>query len=213
MLFQFMEKQSTIPIGAIGTVLLDKNMQTIHSFSTFPSKRQIMNLMLRNYIKCIFPVYIRNYIKRIFPICTVNKERLPFNGKPFFEVDYITGADLFMSKQLFKQFNGFDPQFFMYYEETDLQKRMSYLALKRLIIDGPQIQHWGSASTSNSSYKRSMLEVVSMFKYFRKHSNRYIYYLFRIGYPIMGIPVLFDKRFTIDEKKKYLMFLFSGILR
>jgi hypothetical protein len=42
--------------------------------------------------------------------------------------------------------DGFDPRFFLYFEETDLQKRMQNRGLKRVLIHGPEIIHreWGS---------------------------------------------------------------------
>ena len=45
-------------------------------------------------------------------------------------VDFISGADLFIRKATFERLNGFDPEFFMYYEEVDLQKRMDLLRIK-----------------------------------------------------------------------------------
>jgi GT2 family glycosyltransferase len=40
------------------------------------------------------------------------------------KVGYITGADLMISADLFRRLNGFDPDFFMYYEETELTFRV-----------------------------------------------------------------------------------------
>jgi len=44
-------------------------------------------------------------------------------GKPR-KVGYITGADLLIRKEIFDRLNGFDPVFFMYYEETELTDRV-----------------------------------------------------------------------------------------
>jgi len=194
--FQFMETHNTSKIGAIGGLLLNQNMQPIHSSGSFPSKRKILYLLLRG------------YFQRIFPISIKKTERLSFDGDSTFEVDYITGADLFMSAELFKQLNGFDTRFFMYYEETDLQKRMDKLNLKRLIVQGPEIQHLCNASTSNSNKKR-ILTTTSLFIYMKKHSCTCSYWLFRIIYPILRLPVLFDRRFTSQERNEYFLFLFN----
>lgn len=39
-------------------------------------------------------------------------------------VDYVSGAFMLMSRALFERAGGFDPRFFLYFEETDLQKRI-----------------------------------------------------------------------------------------
>lgn len=46
-----------------------------------------------------------------------------FSGKPM-KVFYVTGADLMIKKELFEELGGFSSEFFMYYEETDLCKRI-----------------------------------------------------------------------------------------
>ena len=39
-------------------------------------------------------------------------------------VAYVTGADLMIRRELFLEAGGFDPDFFMYYEETELSSRI-----------------------------------------------------------------------------------------
>lgn len=46
-----------------------------------------------------------------------------YTGKPM-SVAYVTGADLMIRRELFLEAGGFDPDFFMYYEETELSYRI-----------------------------------------------------------------------------------------
>ena len=72
--------------------------------------------------------------------------------------DYITGADLFMKKKLFMAAGGFDSQFFMYYEDQDLQWSISKMGFSAKIIDGPSIVHLESASSGGGIHKMSMVD-------------------------------------------------------
>ena len=62
------------------------------------------------------------------------------------EVDWILGACIFIKAELLKTINGFDKDYFMFYEEVDLCKRVSNKGYK--IIYSPQhsIHHIGSVS-------------------------------------------------------------------
>ena len=64
----------------------------------------------------------------------------------FFEVDWILGACIFIRVELFKTVNGFDKDYFMFFEETDLCKRVADKGFKIIYYPQLQINHLGSAS-------------------------------------------------------------------
>ena len=72
------------------------------------------------------------------------------------EVDYVTGADLFCCNN---DFARFDENFFLYFEETDLQYKMYKNGLKRRIIEEPQIIHL--AGQSNNAKRESIFRYIS----------------------------------------------------
>lgn len=135
--FAFMEQSKNDQIGATGTLLLNEDRTIGHSFGSFPSQTFIFKTKLKYWI---YKYFGSEMLRRKPRAVNITPEQLPF------EVDFITGADLFVPAKIFKQLDGFDPRFFLYFEETDLQKRMQKLGLKRLIISGPEIIHreWGS---------------------------------------------------------------------
>lgn len=55
------------------------------------------------------------------PFPNKKSEEKLFEGA--FHVDYITGADMFLTRETFEKAGLFDTAFFMYYEETCLQKQ------------------------------------------------------------------------------------------
>ncbi|MDR1809420.1 MAG: glycosyltransferase family 2 protein [Prevotella sp.] len=88
----------------------------------------------------------------------LNRERKPgFNktGQPK-DVNVIVGADLFISKQLFDEQNGFDPDFFMYFEEVELCNRIQNKGYKIVSVPQAKIIHkqGGSAENKNDELKK-----------------------------------------------------------
>lgn len=189
----FARNNKNLNFGCLGTVLLDENKNSIHSSENFPSKKRIIFEVLNNYLK--------HFFKSPF-----KKERREFGESEYFEVDYITGADLFMSRELFRNMKGFDPMFFMYYEETDLQKQISKLGLKRLLIKGAEIIHLegGSNIATTFSAKRRIMISTSLLKYLKKNSFIVNYYIFKVIFFVIRVPVLLDSRISNKERREYI---------
>ena len=57
------------------------------------------------------------------------------------EVGYITGADMMIRKQVLDEVGYFDPDFFMYYEETELTYRIKKAGYKVVSVPWAKIQH------------------------------------------------------------------------
>lgn len=195
--FDFFENYPLNKVGAAGSLLLDKDLKPTHSSGSFPLKTNTLKVTFLGYFDKTY--FFRNH----------RKEKLAFGKETFFNVDYITGADLYIPHEIFDQVGGFDSTFFMYYEDTDLQKRLKKLELKRIIIDGPKIIHLegGSNSFSIVSAQKRILVTKSLFQYFKKHSIIHYYLLFRLAYFFLRLPVLFDKRILFGDRIKYLAFL------
>ncbi|MCB9247186.1 MAG: hypothetical protein H6613_00875 [Ignavibacteriales bacterium] len=68
------------------------------------------------------------------------------NDKNIFNVDWILGACLFIRADIFKEINGFDKDYFMFFEEVDLCKRVSNKNYKIIYLPKLSIHHIGSVS-------------------------------------------------------------------
>jgi GT2 family glycosyltransferase len=184
--FNYMEQHSNESIGAIGGWLLDNNGKVNVSFGYFPS----------------FQVELY-YLRDKF----LQKERVS-NIKEELEVDFVMGADLFIRKSVFDDLKGFDPNFFMYYEETDLQFRMKNKALKRLIIPGTNIVHLegGSFNEKAKNFSRFMISQKSRKYYMKK-------YFFGFSYLSYYLISLFNKfeifRYNWTFKQKIIFYKFT----
>ena len=116
-------------------------------------------------------------------------------------VDFISGADLFIRKATFERLNGFDPEFFMYYEEVDLQKRMDLLGLKRIILPEVRIIHLEGESFASKrlTFRRFLIAQESFNRYIANHYGG----VSKLGFrTLMGILRLtfFTHRWCWKEK-------------
>lgn len=197
---QFFETLPDTKIGAAGSILLDSELMPTHSSGRFPNIVNALKVPLFGY-------FDRNYFINSF-----RKEKKEFNNEAYFEIDYVTGADLFMPHQLYDNIGGFDPCFFLYYEETDLQKRLNYAGFKSVIIDDPKIIHLEGKSNKKPifSNKTRIIFTKSEFLYFKKHSNLISYLVYRFCILIIRLPLLFDSRIPFADRIKYLSFLIIG---
>ncbi|MFW9929157.1 MAG: glycosyltransferase family 2 protein [Candidatus Thorarchaeota archaeon] len=176
-------------IGCVGTMLLDADKNSNVSFGYFPT--------IKNEIGYIF--------KKIFKRFKADKSLVSVKTEntTSFNVDFVSGADLFIPRKVLEEVGGFDKQFFMFYEETDLQKRMSDKNLKRIIIKEPQIIHLEGGSFSGAtsfSFSKFVMSQKSLNYYIDKHFKGIDYFIFRIGIIFIRMTVLFDSRFSFKER-------------
>lgn len=91
------------------------------------------------------------------------------------DVAYISGADLMIEKQLFNSLEGFSPEFFMYYEETDLCKRVIKEAQKYILsVPDAEIIHLegGSLKKNKISARKAKMILESRFKFIARYHSR-----------------------------------------
>lgn len=186
----------TLPNGdvaCLGCILLAKNgMEKIHSYGEFPSLSNMFLSLCRTYLR-------------------LSQKKKRIGSVPFY-VDYITGADLFIKKSLIDKLGFFDTDFFMYYEETELQYRYNKAGYKSMIIPtGPQIIHLegGSSAVSGLQNKRPKywsMYFHGMFTYMRKRYNIILYLFFRLL--AFGYMPLIVRKYTKKTDKMEIVKIF-----
>lgn len=126
-------------VGICGGNLFDINMRPNHSFSMlFPS---IMNEV---------DVFLGRLLSKLSHKTNFNYTKLPI------AVSYITGADLMISRKLYNDLDGFSPDFFMYFEETELSFRIKKMGYDIKCIPQAQIVHLEGKSFSVEENKLRM---------------------------------------------------------
>ena len=155
-MFDFMEKEENSMIGVCGGYLVDKELNPIHCGGRLPSLKEILwKLGLKN-------VFKKYYKSNICMPLNSDDENLDL------KLEYITGADIFFRKSVLDKVGIFDENIFMYFEETDLCKRIWNNGYKIKFVPEAKIIHLEGASTKSSIKKLKMIKK-SEFYYFKKH--------------------------------------------
>lgn len=136
----------------LGCYLQDAEGNYIHSFSNFQDRKHLFVRTLYLYFPWLLKIRKQSTNNRIEPI-----EK---------EVDFITGADLFIRKADYDRLGGFDENFFMYCEDEDLCLRASKLGIPCWVITEPIIIHLEGKSSKVSSTKRKM--ITTSYQYFMR---------------------------------------------
>lgn len=84
------------------------------------------------------------------------------------EVDWISGALLFIKAGVFMKINGFDERYFMYMEDVDLCKKLESANIKRAIIKFDNIIHDAARDNRRLFSLPMAWHVSSIIKYFIK---------------------------------------------
>ncbi|MFA6250896.1 MAG: glycosyltransferase family 2 protein [Candidatus Shapirobacteria bacterium] len=118
------------------------------------------------------------------------------------QLEWLHGAFILIRTASIKNIAGFDSNYFMYGEEIDLfyRLKLSGQASNRYLI-GPQIIHFGGASSSTKSFPLSR-EYQGLLYFFKKHKPEWQYQLVKILFkfnPTLYLRALF---FSICGKKE-----------
>lgn len=102
------------------------------------------------------------------------------------DIDYVSGANLFVRRAVFEKVGGFDPDFFLYFEETELAWRMRKAGWKMAVLPSVKIVHEEGSAGSNER------TAFSTFRYRHYLQGRQIFYrkAHGIGYAVLA--VIFD---------------------
>ncbi len=212
----YIENNGHEKIGVLGTMLHDDCGRSVTSYGEFPRISDAIKNMLQSLVKDKIRL-IRAFLigKRAPRKSQSGAETRNQRYRKY--VDYVTGADLFMKKEVFDEFRGFDPSFFIYYEETELQLRMKNKGYKRIIIEGPVIIHerCGSSKTSSTSrraalvrFYRKALSDQSAIIYFSKLKKKSAF-LLKLIYFVKHAELLFAF-FVMKGRKWHFLWRFKG---
>lgn len=85
---------------------------------------------------------------------------------------WLSGACLLVRRSVFEQIGGFDEEFFMYFEDVDICRRIGQLGLKNVYVPASRVHHVGAATTSRFPQKMLTAHHRSAYTYLaKKHSS------------------------------------------
>ena len=165
-MFDYMEKEENQKVGACGGYLSNINGKAAICCGNLPS---LSDLFWKLGLRFIF----KNYYRKHFCTGLFSDEINDLQN-----VGYISGANLFIRKSVLDEVGLFDEQIFMYYEETDLCKRIWDAGYKIKFLKDAKIVHLEGQSVKLNSTKNEM-SVTSELYYFKKHHYK-LYTLVKI---------------------------------
>ena len=187
-LISFLDKN--INVGVAGVILMNHDGSPQYSFNDFPDIKWEIAEFFGN----------SNFI--------IQQKLQEININPV-SIDWVIGAFMFMRKSVFNEVHGFDSDYFLYYEDTDLQKRIrskgyiNYLLPDIKLIHGTKssIQgEEGSKIYNNFMHKSKMLYHYKHSSFLKRNVIRLLN-LLRILSRIVLIPFkLHIKKNTISTK-------------
>lgn len=113
-------------------------------------------------------------ITRIFPKNRMTqKEFMCFDcaGTKEIPVDWVSGACMVIRREVFDAVGGFDERFFLYWEDTDLCKRISAAGWRVVYYPKAEIKHLVGVSSSKSPLRSICHFHHSCYKLFEKHTR------------------------------------------
>ena len=192
----YIENQGKLHIGVLGCTLVDKDLNLIHSGGDFPTiSRYIFDHPFR-------------VLNKIFKTNKSTFKKFSYNDI-LTKVDMVTGADMFLSKKSFDKVGGFDERFFLYYEETDMEHRLTKLGYSHYIINTTKIIHLEGGSMSYSNWKRKIIQNSQTLYFKLNHSN--LFWIYGI-FELLMTPLRFLQfKYSFEENLDFVKNNFKNI--
>lgn len=157
----------------------DGGLQT--SFAKFPNLRQEISLLFKPF----------KIINRLF-----FKLKMRFSGV-YFDVDFIFGSCMFIRRDVFNSINGFDEDYFLFTEETDLCYRLKKESHKICLYKKTELVHLKSEITGREPLKRFEQTYKSKLLFYKKN-----YRIIRFNLMKYGTVFLLFLRKWLDSIKR-----------
>jgi len=186
-LIHFIENKSWV--GAVGPQLLDNPGQITNSVRWFPA-------MLQSLVKDTVLGKILFWVKpgRLMHLLPMDKAS---------SVDHVSGGAMLIKKEVWKELNGMDERFFMFYEDVDLCKRIINLGYNIYYLPTVQIIHVGGGSRHQDRSSAFFYSIRSKFLYFEKYYPKFSIIFKSIYKPMFLLDLGFDLILKFPNKTKY----------
>ena len=115
-----------------------------------------------------------SWLTRRFPGNPLSRWNLPALDETTapIEVDWVSGACMLCGRDAFEWVHGMDEQFFLYWEDADLCRRLGQNGWRTMYLPTATIEHAGGRSSIHA-YRESLAAFhASAFTLFRKHGGR-----------------------------------------
>ena len=140
-----------------------------------------------------FPSILRQFFESFFLFKIFGKSKIFgsyfmtwWDHNNIMETDWVSGSFMFIKKELFNAFSGFDEEYFMYSEDTDICLRLKKGGFKNYYYPFYTIMHLDSAIASRNLLSREIGIWKSRRLYFKKNYSSFYAFIIS-GLYFMGI--------------------------
>jgi GT2 family glycosyltransferase len=180
----------------------------------------VSNKKLLDYSAGFFPNYFLEILNilllgRYFEAFWI-KLKVIFSGFKKLNVDWVMGAALFIRRDLFTQVKGFDPDYFLYFEEMDLCKRIIKKGLPVIYLPEIRIEHAGSVSSKKNYYFFTKMFYKGKLLFLEKHSGKSVFFIYKILFFLIilsQIALWWIVKLKNEEKSRGKIRAFKEILK
>lgn len=143
---------------------------------------------------------------RFFPNSALSKwywksAYLLWNSHTPISVEGITGGLMMVRREAFESVGLFDENFFLFFEEHDLLKRIKEKGWKIFYLPDAEIQHYFEESCRHCSFDTGKVYMQSALYYYKKHYRTAGYLLIKFLMHLTKLSLLIELKFT--HKRDY----------
>ena len=188
-----MEKNPNITV--LGCKQIDENNKTHRSCARYVTLGRYLNKISK--LNKLFPYYFKGY-----HMSDWDHEKSRF-------VDHVIGAFYLIRRTDFFRVNGFDENFFVYYEDLDLSRKITKIGGKIFYDADVEIFHMGGGASKKVKAMRLFYSLDSLLVYGKKYFTKTKYIILALF--ILGIEPFF-RLFSLLIKLNFknIKQLFSG---
>lgn len=130
-----------------------------------------LQLSCRRFPNPVAALFRSTPLERLFPNVRVLRDYLmaDMDHSATQSVDWVSGCAMLLTERLLRDVGAFDPDFFMYCEDTDLCKRAWDAGLKVVYLPEAVVTHAIGRSTDKAVNRMLFRHSRSMLLYYRKH--------------------------------------------
>ncbi len=175
--------------GILTGVLINKSNEIQYSYNKFPC--------LNWEFKEAFSIGLYSTIKGL-----IDKIK---STEDYFSIDWAHGAVLMIKKSIFEEINGFDEDYFLYYEDVDLQKRLVNSGRKNYLITNSRFFHHERSSIDPDKPRIVYFHNMHYHKllYYKKHHKAYKRIILRLLFLISYCLRIFLLPLKVKSFKEY----------
>lgn len=180
--FDFMEKAENQNVACCGANVIDAEGNNMCIGGNHPTVKEA-------FARLGFAVFFIPYFKRYL---SSGIKHYSDRGS-IYEIDVVTGADMFIRKSTLNKTKAFDPDFFLYAEDTEMCFRFNRFGFKNFILADHNVVHLegSSSKTQKLKVKKERLFSECRYLYFEKchgkTSARLITILYGVQSFLMGV--------------------------